>query len=106
VAPPTEWALQDTIAEGAFLDTRQLDIKCVRGDMKQLNPKLEADATYKYDLCDEEGIFYVAALDALVALRDSDPTSWKAIQRIESAVRPCNKPAISRLGGGGRCNEG
>ena len=71
-----------------------------------MQPKLEADAVYKYDLCDEEGIFYVTALDALVALRDSDPTSWKAIQRSESAVRPCNtsKPAISR--GGGRCNEG
>jgi hypothetical protein len=75
--------------------------------MKQFNPKLEADATaatYKYDLCDEEGIFYVAALDALVALMDSDPTSWKAIQRSESAVRPCNKPETRREGE--RCNEG
>ncbi len=36
--------------------------------------------------------------------RDSEPTSWKAILRIESAVRPCNKPETSRVGE--RCNEG
>jgi hypothetical protein len=36
-----------------------------------MQPKLEADAVYKYDLCDEEGIFYVTALDALVALRET-----------------------------------
>jgi hypothetical protein len=37
--------------------------------------------------CGLEGIFCVTELSALVALGDSEPTSWKAIQRIESAVR-------------------
>jgi hypothetical protein len=49
-------------------------------------------------------MFYVTELNALVALTDSEPTSWKAIQRIESAVRPCNKPETRREGE--RCNEG
>ncbi len=40
----------------------------------------------------------------MVALTDSEPTSWKAIQRSESAVRPCNEPETRREGE--RCNEG